>query len=171
MNDLGDFHIVDRTEPVPLAPSDDSDEDRAETGRAHRGARKLGVAALVLLAVALGYGAGRRGLQNDDVAAAAEQRRDFVPAVRVAPVQPAGGVGHWHDLPWQVWWPRQAVSGPQLVQAPTITQVSSPVVPQRVALSWQTSQPPSAPVVPPPSWATPPSCEPPLPDAPAPPLA
>ena len=90
MNDLGDFHIVDRTEPVPLAPGDDSDEDRAETGRAHRGARKLGVAALVLLAVALGYGAGRRGLQNDDVAAAAEQRRDFVPAVRVASVQPAG---------------------------------------------------------------------------------
>jgi RND family efflux transporter MFP subunit len=90
MNDLGDFHIVDRTESVPLAPGDDSGEDRAETGRAHRGARKLGVAALILLAVALGYGAGRHELQNDDVAAAAEQRRDFVPAVRVAPVQPAG---------------------------------------------------------------------------------
>ena len=44
MNDLGDFHIVDRTEPVPLSPGDDSDDDRAETGRAHRGARKLGIA-------------------------------------------------------------------------------------------------------------------------------
>ena len=90
MNDLGDFHIVERTEPVPLAPADDAGEDRTEPGRGHRGARKLGIAALVLLAAALGYGAGHRGLQNDDVAAAAEQRRDFVPAVRVAPVQPTG---------------------------------------------------------------------------------
>jgi RND family efflux transporter MFP subunit len=88
MNDLGDFHILARAEPMP--PGSDAGEDRAETGRAHRGARRLGVAVLVLLAVALGYGAGRRGLQDDGVAAAAEQRRDFVPAVRVAPVRPAG---------------------------------------------------------------------------------
>ena len=46
MNDLGDFHIVDRTEPVPLAPADDVGEDRTEPGRGHRGARKLGVAVL-----------------------------------------------------------------------------------------------------------------------------
>jgi RND family efflux transporter MFP subunit len=88
MNDLGDFHILARAEPMP--PGGDAGEDRAETGRAHRGARRLGVAILVLLAIALGYGAGRRGLQDDGVAAAAEQRRDFVPAVRVAPVRPAG---------------------------------------------------------------------------------
>jgi RND family efflux transporter MFP subunit len=88
MNDLGDFHILARAEPMP--PGGDAGEDRAETGRAHRGARGLGVAVLVLLAVALGYGAGRRGLQDDGVAAAAEQRRDLVPAVRVAPVRPAG---------------------------------------------------------------------------------
>jgi RND family efflux transporter MFP subunit len=90
MNDLGDFHALARAEPMPPVPARDAGEDRTETRRTHRGARKFGILALVLLAAALGYGAGRRGLQDDDVAAAAEQHRDFVPAVRVAPVRPAG---------------------------------------------------------------------------------
>src|SRR5580692_7312022 len=89
-------------------------------------------------------------------ASTAQVTRAFPTQVAPAPVQPAGGVGHWHDLPWQVWWPRQAVSGPQLVQAPTATQVSTPTVPQRVWPTVQTLQVPPSIVAPPepalPAW-------------------
>jgi RND family efflux transporter MFP subunit len=92
MNDLGNLHVFDRAAPV-LPPAPDGDAREVGTpaaSRGHRGARRLGVAALLLLVAALGYGAGRQALQDDGVAAAAEQRRDFVPAVRAAPVRPAG---------------------------------------------------------------------------------
>jgi RND family efflux transporter MFP subunit len=59
---------------------------QAATG--HRGARVTGLAACVILAAALGYGAGRHALESEDVATAAEQQRDFVPTVRIAAVQP-----------------------------------------------------------------------------------
>jgi RND family efflux transporter MFP subunit len=59
-----------------------------EAASGHRGARMVGLAACVILAAALGYGVGRHAFQADQVAVAAEQRRNFVPEVRVAAVQP-----------------------------------------------------------------------------------
>jgi RND family efflux transporter MFP subunit len=52
------------------------------------GARRLGLVASIILAAALGYGAGRHALQADDVAVAAERQRDLVPAVRADFVRP-----------------------------------------------------------------------------------
>jgi len=88
MNDMSDLQIFDRAETNPPSVRGGAHGDGANPG--HRGARRAGVAALIILAAALGYGAGRRGLQNDDVAAAAERQRDFVPAVQAAPVRDAG---------------------------------------------------------------------------------
>jgi RND family efflux transporter MFP subunit len=88
MNDMSDLQILDRAEAVPPSVRGGAHGGGAKPG--HRGARRAGVAALIILAAALGYGAGRRGLQNDDVAAAAERQRDFVPTVRTAPARPAG---------------------------------------------------------------------------------
>src|ERR1700756_4349153 len=85
MNDMSDLQVLDRAETDPPAVRGGGG---AKPG--HRGARRAGVAALIILVAALGYGAGRRGLQNDDVAAAAERQRDFVPTLRAAPVRPAG---------------------------------------------------------------------------------
>jgi RND family efflux transporter MFP subunit len=91
MNDLGELHIIDRGEPaLPPALGSDARKAGAEPARGHRGARRAGIAAVVILASALGYGAGRHALQDDGVAAAAERQREFVPSVRTAPVRPAG---------------------------------------------------------------------------------
>jgi RND family efflux transporter MFP subunit len=90
MNDLGQLGVVDRAEPILPPPPGGDARARAETGRGHSGGRRAGIAALIILAAALGYGAGRHALQDDDVAAAAEQRRDAVPTMRAAVVRPAG---------------------------------------------------------------------------------
>jgi hypothetical protein len=58
-----------------------------------------------------------------------------------APVQPDGGAGQTQaaagDDPWQVLRPEQATAVPQVGQPPTLTQVSSPPVPQRALPSVQ----------------------------------
>jgi RND family efflux transporter MFP subunit len=90
MNDLGEFGVVDRAEPILPSPLGGAARAVAATKRGHNGGRRAGIAALVILAAALGYGAGRHALQADDVAAAAEQRRDAVPTVRTAEVRPTG---------------------------------------------------------------------------------
>jgi RND family efflux transporter MFP subunit len=88
MSETDDLPVAHKTEPnLPVELRYDGDE-ATETKRGHPGARLVGLAACVILAAALGYGAGRHALEGDDVAAAAEQQRDFVPAVRVAAVQP-----------------------------------------------------------------------------------
>jgi RND family efflux transporter MFP subunit len=91
MNDLSNQHILDRVETTPLPQSGDAPRGPpAQVAGGHRGGRRAGLAALLTLIAALGYGVGRHSLQGDNVAAAAEHVRDFVPAVRVASVQPAG---------------------------------------------------------------------------------
>jgi len=90
MNDASGLHIVDPTEPeLPQALREDTQQTATKTERRF-GGRMAGITALVLLATALGYGAGRHALQDQDVAEAAERARDFVPTVRAAPVRPAG---------------------------------------------------------------------------------
>ena len=90
MNDASGLHIVDPTEPkLPPALREDTQHAATKTGR-RSGGRMAGITALVLLATALGYGAGRHDLQDQDVAEAAERARDFVPAVRAALVRPSG---------------------------------------------------------------------------------
>src|SRR5258708_3856447 len=56
------------------------------------GARRFAVAALLLLAIGLAIGAWQRWRLDRDVAATAAERRDLVPAVRVAFVKSSGDV-------------------------------------------------------------------------------
>jgi RND family efflux transporter MFP subunit len=81
--------IADKAEPnLPAVLRNEADQAAAEARSSHHGARLVGLAACVILAAAIGYGAGRHAFQADEVAVAAEQQRDFAPPVRVAPVQP-----------------------------------------------------------------------------------
>jgi RND family efflux transporter MFP subunit len=66
-------------------------EDRPHVRR-RWGGRLLGVAALLLLAVGLAFGAWRHYLQDRAVAVTAAQRREFVPKVRVATVRPSDAI-------------------------------------------------------------------------------
>jgi RND family efflux transporter MFP subunit len=61
-------------------------EDRPDA-RGRWGIRLFGVGALLLLAAGLALGASRSYSQQRQVMATAEQIRDFIPSVRVAPVQ------------------------------------------------------------------------------------
>jgi RND family efflux transporter MFP subunit len=70
-----------RTEQPPLP--------RDKTG-GRRGAWPIGAAAILLLAGGLGYGGWRHYAQRKQVAATAQQQRDFVPNVLVGQVQPSG---------------------------------------------------------------------------------
>lgn len=74
--------------PPSEGENHDGPQFAIEAARSHRGARMIGLGVCVILAAALGYGAGRHALQDDEVAVAAEQQHDFVPAVRVTAVQP-----------------------------------------------------------------------------------
>jgi RND family efflux transporter MFP subunit len=58
--------------------------------KSRAGRRILGIAVLLLLAGALGIGIWRHHTLNAQVMATAEQRRDFVPSVRTAPVRASG---------------------------------------------------------------------------------
>jgi RND family efflux transporter MFP subunit len=91
MNDISELHGAVHVEPDLSAARRAADAQPAGTDTARRhGAGRVGIAALVVLAAALGYGAGRHALQDQNVAVAAERQRDFVPAVRTAQVRPAG---------------------------------------------------------------------------------
>src|SRR3954465_10540186 len=89
MNDVRELRAAAPANPdLPPVLGPDTQQPATETARSRSGAGKAGVAALVILAAALGYGAGRHALQDDAVAAVAERRRDFAPPLRPAPVRP-----------------------------------------------------------------------------------
>jgi RND family efflux transporter MFP subunit len=71
------------TEAQPIAPT-------ASRAKSNSGRRILGALVLLLLAGALGIGIWRHHSLNAQVMATAEQRRDFVPSVRIAPVRASG---------------------------------------------------------------------------------
>src|SRR5450755_2275183 len=70
-----------RTEPLPLP--------HGKAGQ-HRGAWLLGATAMLLLAGGLGYGGWQDYAQRQQVAATAQQQRDFVPDVLIGQVRPSG---------------------------------------------------------------------------------
>jgi RND family efflux transporter MFP subunit len=80
-----------------LAPVIDRDtqkdppKQRADKPR-RRGGRLLGFGVMIGLLGALGFGAWSHYAQYSEVAAAARARSDLVPSVRVATVQPSGGI-------------------------------------------------------------------------------
>jgi RND family efflux transporter MFP subunit len=75
---------------TPQLPADDEAPKIAPTAKSRAGRRILGIAVLLLLVGALGLGVWRHHSLNAQVMATAEQRRDFVPSVRTAPVRASG---------------------------------------------------------------------------------
>jgi len=85
--------------PTPESPVESPLLPPAETPKAlpgkkqsRAGRRILGIAVLLLLVGALGYGVWRHHNLNAQVMETAEQHRDFVPSVRTAPVRSSGPV-------------------------------------------------------------------------------
>jgi RND family efflux transporter MFP subunit len=91
MNEIARFPILDHAERG--APFDRKTESvpppHHKAGR-RRGGWPLGAAAVLLLAGGLGYGTWRDYVQRQEVAATAQQQRDFVPDVLVGQVRPSG---------------------------------------------------------------------------------
>jgi RND family efflux transporter MFP subunit len=82
-----DPRALDR-QPADLTPPLHSDVAAPPADhRSRLGRRLLGFGALLLLAAGLAIGVQQHYRQHLEVAAAAEEQRDFVPRVRVAPVQ------------------------------------------------------------------------------------
>ena len=84
MNDVQSLYrqpepAIDREAPKP--------PEHRQVARRRSGGWLLGLGVLLVLASALAFGALRYYWQNQDVAAASEQRRTFVPSVRVAAVR------------------------------------------------------------------------------------
>ncbi|HEY2534996.1 MAG TPA: efflux RND transporter periplasmic adaptor subunit [Xanthobacteraceae bacterium] len=91
MNDVDKAHGPQPAESdLPPVLDRHAEQAGGDAQRSHSGARMVGLVASVILAAALGYGAGRHQLQDDEVAVAAERQRDFVPTVRADRVQPTG---------------------------------------------------------------------------------
>ena len=84
-----DPRALDR-QPADLTPPLHSDVAAPPADHRGRGGpRLLGLSALLLLAAGLAIGMQQHYRQHLEVAAAAEEQRDFVPRVRVAAVQPS----------------------------------------------------------------------------------
>ena len=82
-----DPRTLDR-QPADLTPPLHSDIAAPPAGhRSRMGRRLLGFGALLLLAAGLAIGVQQHYRQHLEVAAAAEEQRDFVPRVRVTAVQ------------------------------------------------------------------------------------
>jgi RND family efflux transporter MFP subunit len=93
MNKPERMTALEHADPVPPLQRDREVERTPAphdivSGRA--GQRRLGRAVLLLLGGALAFGAWQHWAQHADVMEAAEQHRDFVPSVRVAPVRSSG---------------------------------------------------------------------------------
>ena len=94
MNDIPQFPVVDadarsRTDPGdrrPGRPATDPNSPPVKTKRA-RGVRLLAICVLVLLGGALAVGFWQHYRLRAQVLTTAEQRRDFIPTVRAAPVR------------------------------------------------------------------------------------
>jgi RND family efflux transporter MFP subunit len=89
MNDVSHHPVTDEVsgrtrEPAPHQPE-------APAAKLGRGTRILGGAVLILLCAALAVGFWHHYSVHAQVMATAEQRRDFVPTVRTAPVRSSGG--------------------------------------------------------------------------------
>jgi RND family efflux transporter MFP subunit len=90
MSDVTELRVAEPAKAeLPAVLRQDIDPSVKEMAHGRSGARLLGVAALVILAAALGYSAGHHALQDEGVAAAAERQRQFVPTVRAAEARPA----------------------------------------------------------------------------------
>jgi RND family efflux transporter MFP subunit len=91
MNEIARFPTFEHAEPV--APDDrrtgPAPLPHGKAGR-RRGRWPLGAAAAFLLAGGLGYGGWQDYAQHQQVAATAQQQRDFVPDVLVGQVRPSG---------------------------------------------------------------------------------
>ena len=72
------------------SPQDHDSKSAGPITKAMTGARNLAIAVLALLCVALAIGVWRHYTLHAQVMSAAEQRRDFVPSVRTAPVRSSG---------------------------------------------------------------------------------
>jgi hypothetical protein len=85
-------HSTGRASPTQRAEPARKPEREVEHGPPARGARGagrrlLGLGALLVLIGAVGYGGWRHYQLHTEVIATAEQTRDFVPAVLIAPVR------------------------------------------------------------------------------------
>jgi RND family efflux transporter MFP subunit len=78
----------------PATPGADQPKRSTGKGRGTSRARLLGLAVLLLLIGALALGVWRHYAQHRQAIATAEQRRDFVPSVRVQAVTSSGAVMH-----------------------------------------------------------------------------
>ncbi|MGA2127404.1 MAG: efflux RND transporter periplasmic adaptor subunit [Xanthobacteraceae bacterium] len=93
MNKPAKIEVLERPDTVvPMQRDPEVGRGPAPRDRvkSHRGRRRLGLTALLLLGGALGVGAWQHWSQHAEVMAAAAQQRDFVPSVLVAPVRASG---------------------------------------------------------------------------------
>ncbi len=75
---------------TPLLPPAETPKALPGKKPSHAGRRILGIAVLLLLLAALGLGFYRHHSLNAQVMETADQHRDFVPSVRIAPVRSSG---------------------------------------------------------------------------------
>src|SRR4051794_23240344 len=89
MNDVRELRAAAPANPdLPPVLGPDTQQTATETARSRSGAGKVGVAALVILAAALGYGAGPHAWHDVGAGAVGEGQRGFVPPLRPARVRP-----------------------------------------------------------------------------------
>jgi RND family efflux transporter MFP subunit len=96
MNYIDPNYIEARDRPLAPATFRDTEEDHPSRQRPdkrrRRGGWLIGLALVVALLGALAFGAWGHFAQYSEVAAAAQARNDLVPSVRVATLQPNGGI-------------------------------------------------------------------------------
>jgi RND family efflux transporter MFP subunit len=91
MNEIARFPTLDHAERgAPFDRKTEPEPPPHHKAAQRRGGWPLGAAAVLLLAGGLGYGAWRDYAQRQEVAATAQQQRDFVPDVLVGQVRPSG---------------------------------------------------------------------------------
>jgi RND family efflux transporter MFP subunit len=87
-NDVRPIELLRPSEPGPeREPDREVEHGPPPRGASRNGRRLLGLAALLILLSAVGYGVWRHYQLHAEVIATAEQARDFVPSVLTAPVR------------------------------------------------------------------------------------